>query len=107
MEIVDRPGPPTGLGRLLWRLPILLYRCGLGPLLGHRVMLLTHTGRTTGKPRQAVVEVVFEDQRGYVAASGFGPRADWYRNVMAHRHDPDRWPAPERDRGSHSGRGGQ
>jgi deazaflavin-dependent oxidoreductase (nitroreductase family) len=83
MEIIDRPAPPTGLRRVLWRLPIRLYRAGLGPLLGHRVMLLTHTGRVSGLPRRAVIEVVGKDGDGYVAASGFGPRADWYRNVMA------------------------
>ncbi|MFI9592859.1 nitroreductase family deazaflavin-dependent oxidoreductase [Nonomuraea sp. NPDC052265] len=83
MEIVARPDPPTGLSRRLWRLPILLYRLGLGPLLGRRVMLLTHTGRVSRLPRRAVIEVVQRDGRGYVAASGFGPRADWYRNVRA------------------------
>ncbi|MFF0864048.1 nitroreductase family deazaflavin-dependent oxidoreductase [Nonomuraea sp. NPDC003560] len=83
MEIVSRPDPPTGLRRRLWRLPILLYRLGLGPLLGGRVMLLTHTGRVSGLPRRAVIEVVQRDGQGYVAASGFGPKADWYRNVMA------------------------
>ncbi|MFI6925316.1 nitroreductase family deazaflavin-dependent oxidoreductase [Nonomuraea spiralis] len=83
MEIVNRPDPPAGLRRRLWRLPILLYRLGLGPLLGSRVMLLTHTGRVSGLPRRAVIEVVRHDGHGYVAASGFGPKADWYRNVMA------------------------
>lgn len=83
MEIIERPAPPTGLRRRLWRSPIRLYRMGLGPLLGRRVMLLTHTGRVSGLPRQVVIEVVQKDGDGYVAASGFGPRADWYRNVMA------------------------
>ncbi|TDC42475.1 nitroreductase family deazaflavin-dependent oxidoreductase [Actinomadura sp. KC345] len=83
MEIVKRAGPPTGLRRKLWRLPIRLYRMGLGPLLGRRVMLLNHTGRVSGLRRQVVIEVVQHDEHGYVAASGFGPRADWYRNVMA------------------------
>ncbi len=83
MEIIKRPDPPSGLRRKLWRLPILLYRIGLGPLLGRRVMLLTHTGRVSGLRRQAVIEVVQHEGHVYVAASGFGPRADWYRNVMA------------------------
>ncbi|WP_214409168.1 nitroreductase family deazaflavin-dependent oxidoreductase [Sphaerisporangium fuscum] len=82
MEIVKRAAPPTGLHRRLWRLPVHLYRLGLGPLLGHRLMLLTHTGRVSGRRRQAVIEVVHRDDHGYVAASGFGSRADWYRNVM-------------------------
>ncbi|MEU4513505.1 nitroreductase family deazaflavin-dependent oxidoreductase [Nonomuraea wenchangensis] len=81
MDIVKRPDPPSGLRRMLWRLPIQLYRLGLGRLLGGRVMLLTHIGRVSGMPRQAVIEVVEHDTGGYVAASGFGPRADWYRNI--------------------------
>lgn len=81
MEIVDRPNPPTGVRRLLWRLPIWLYRLRLGWLTGGRLMLLAHTGRVTGRKRTAVIEVVRRDAEGYIAASGFGPRADWYRNV--------------------------
>ncbi|MGP3937154.1 nitroreductase family deazaflavin-dependent oxidoreductase [Nonomuraea sp. KM88] len=86
MEIVKKPAPPTGLRRRLWRLPIALYRVGLDRLLGQRIMLLTHTGRVSGRPRQAVIEVVQRDEQGYVAASGFGRHADWYRNVLA---DPE------------------
>ncbi|MGI5151084.1 nitroreductase family deazaflavin-dependent oxidoreductase [Plantactinospora sp. CA-294935] len=82
MEIIRRPEPPTGLRRRLWRLPIWLYRMRLGRLLGDRVMLLSHVGRLSGSHRQAVVEVVEHDEHGYVAASGFGKRADWYRNVV-------------------------
>ncbi|MGP3921039.1 nitroreductase family deazaflavin-dependent oxidoreductase [Nonomuraea sp. 10N515B] len=83
MKIVKKPAPPTGLRRALWRLPIQLFRMKLGPLVGRRIMLLTHTGRVSGRPRQAVVEIVQNDKSSYVVASGFGPRADWYRNVMA------------------------
>ncbi|MEQ4300175.1 nitroreductase family deazaflavin-dependent oxidoreductase [Plantactinospora sp. B6F1] len=82
MEIIRRPDPPSGLRRRLWRLPIWFYRMRLGRLLGDRVMLLSHVGRVSGRRREAVIEVVEHDERGYVAASGFGPRADWYRNVM-------------------------
>ncbi|MQA88488.1 MAG: nitroreductase family deazaflavin-dependent oxidoreductase [Streptosporangiales bacterium] len=84
MEILERPQRPSGLRRLLWRLPIQLYRLRLGWLLGGRFMLLTHTGRISGKRRQAVVEVVDHsaDDGSYTAASGFGPRADWYQNVL-------------------------
>ena len=58
MEIVKKATPPTGLRRRLWRLPIRLYRIGLGPLMGRRIMLLTHIGRLSGKQRQAVIEVL-------------------------------------------------
>ena len=77
--------PPTGLQRLLWRVPIWLFRAGFGWLFGKRLMLLTHTGRKSGQPRQAVVEVAGFDPatNSYTVASGFGFKSDWYRNVCA------------------------
>lgn len=83
MRVIQRAEPPRGLRRLLWRFPIRLHQVGLGPVLGRRFMLVTHTGRVSGTPRQVVIEVVQRDERGYVAASGFGRRSDWYRNVTA------------------------
>jgi len=58
---------------------------GLGRLLGKRLMLLNHTGRRSGQPRQAVVEVAGFDPTTniYTVASGFGSKSDWYRNVCA------------------------
>ncbi|MBE1537927.1 nitroreductase family deazaflavin-dependent oxidoreductase [Actinomadura algeriensis] len=82
MEIVKTPAPPSGVRRLLWRLPIHFYRRGLGVLMPPRIMLLTHIGRKSGRPRQAVIEVIERGPDGYVAASGFGVRADWYQNVL-------------------------
>ncbi|MEV5826150.1 nitroreductase family deazaflavin-dependent oxidoreductase [Spirillospora sp. NPDC052242] len=82
MEIVKTPAPPSGVRRLLWRLPIHLYRWRLGVFMPPRIMLLTHIGRTSGLPRRAVIEVVERGPDGYVAASGFGVQADWYRNVL-------------------------
>jgi deazaflavin-dependent oxidoreductase (nitroreductase family) len=77
--------PPRGLVRLAFRLPIWFYRLGLGRLLGTRFLLLTHTGRKTGFPRQTVLEVVRydKDNQTYVVVAGFGTSSDWYQNVMA------------------------
>jgi deazaflavin-dependent oxidoreductase (nitroreductase family) len=77
---------PTGALRLAFRLPIYLYRLGLGQLLGHRFMLLTHLGRRTGRVYQTALEVVRYDPslRETVVASGWGERSDWYRNQKAH-----------------------
>lgn len=85
MQIVKQPAPPTGVGRLAFRLPILLYRLHLGWLLGGRFLLLTHTGRISGQRRQAVIEVVGggRHEGAYIACSGFGTKAAWYRNVLA------------------------
>jgi deazaflavin-dependent oxidoreductase (nitroreductase family) len=88
MEIVKRVRPPTGLMRLLFRLPIHAYRLRLGWLFGGRILLLNHVGRVTGKRRQVILEVVAHDvsDGSYVVASGWGPAAAWYRNVL---HTPD------------------
>ncbi len=75
---------PRGLLRLAARLPIWLYRVGLGWLLGSRFLMLTHVGRKTGLLRRVVVEVVDHDPATdtYVIASGWGRKSDWYRNIQ-------------------------
>ncbi|MEV0991869.1 nitroreductase family deazaflavin-dependent oxidoreductase [Streptomyces sp. NPDC049949] len=82
-----RPGPPTGWRRVVARLPITLYRIGLGPVFGKRMLLLQHTGRLSGQTREVCLEVVAHDPlRGsWTVASGFGTAAQWYRNL---RHIP-------------------
>lgn len=84
-EIIKEMEPPVGLMRLVLRAPILLYRVGLGWLLGHRFLQLTHTGRKSGLPRQTVLEVVrYERDTGnYYVAVGFGRHSDWYKNILA------------------------
>lgn len=64
---------------------MLLYRARLGWLLGSRFLLIHHIGRTTGLPRTVVVEVVDHDPVAgtWTVASGFGPQAQWYRNLLA------------------------
>jgi deazaflavin-dependent oxidoreductase (nitroreductase family) len=70
--------------RWLVRAPILLYRAGLGFLFGSRLLMLEHVGRTSGARRFVVLEVVERPGRDeYVIVSGFGPRAQWYRNILA------------------------
>ncbi len=71
--------------RFMMRAPIGLYRLGLGGLLGKRFLLLEHTGRKTGLPRQTVLEIVeIGESMSPIVVSGYGERSDWYRNVMAH-----------------------
>jgi deazaflavin-dependent oxidoreductase (nitroreductase family) len=74
---------PRGLARLAFRIPIWLYRAHLGWLLGYRYVLLTHTGRKSGLPRQTVLEIVRYDPiiGSCIVASGWDTRSDWYRNV--------------------------
>ncbi|RFU19234.1 nitroreductase family deazaflavin-dependent oxidoreductase [Geodermatophilus marinus] len=70
--------------RRLVRAPILLYRLRLGWLLGPRFLLLEHVGRTSGRRRHVLVEVLSRpDADHVVVASGFGRRAQWYCNLEA------------------------
>ena len=59
-----------------------LYSIGLGPLVGRMVLLLTTTGRRTGKPR--VTPLQYEEVNGtYYVGSMKGTKADWFRNLTA------------------------
>lgn len=70
--------------RWLVRAPIHLYRAGLGFLLGDRMLLLTHRGRSSGRPRQVVLEVSARPADDHlVVVSGLGPRSQWLRNLAA------------------------
>jgi deazaflavin-dependent oxidoreductase (nitroreductase family) len=75
--------PPRGFLLFGLRLPIWLYRLRLGWLLGHRFLLLTHMGRSSGKLHQTVIEVVKHDRESnsFFVVSGWGAKADWYRNI--------------------------
>ena len=80
--------PTTGPRRWQFRAPLLAYRARLGWLFGHRLVMLVHRGRTSGRWRQVVVEVVVRDPAtgAVTVASGYGPTSNWYRNLLA---DPD------------------
>ncbi len=68
----------------LARAPITLYRLGLGRLLGPRLLLLEHRGRSSGLVRQVCLEVLERPAPGtFRVISGLGPRSQWYRNLLA------------------------
>ena len=92
---------PHPLLRPLFRAPALLYRVGLGRLLGRRFLLLEHRGRTTGRLRRTPLEVVRWDaaRREATVVSAWGARADWYRNIsvappLLVRIAGERWRTP-------------
>jgi deazaflavin-dependent oxidoreductase (nitroreductase family) len=73
--------------RRLVRAPIWLYRIRAGALLGTRMMMLEHIGRTSGARRYVVLEVVDRPRPDtIVIASGFGARAQWFRNITVNPH---------------------
>jgi deazaflavin-dependent oxidoreductase (nitroreductase family) len=81
MEAV-RPGRVL---KWLLRAPVALYSVRVGWLLGHRFLLLRHRGRRSHRLYSTVLEVVAWRRaiREAVVMSGFGPRSQWYRNLLA------------------------
>lgn len=70
------------------RAMILFWRLGLGswvnaaPRVGGQIMVLTHTGRKSGRTyRQPLNYAIVGDELYCVA--GFGARSDWYKNILA------------------------
>ncbi len=68
--------------RWFTRAPIWLFRVGLGFLFGSRLLMVQHIGRSSGRRRYVVLEVVGHSQPdSYLVVSGFGTKAQWFRNL--------------------------
>ena len=79
-----RAGARVLRSRWLMRAPVWLYKARAGAVLGPRLLMLEHIGRNSGARRYAVLEVIDHPAPGtYVLASGFGVKAQWFRNVVA------------------------
>ena len=76
------PYPSSPVYKTLMKGPVLMWRLGLGPLLGWRCMILTTWGRKSNLPRHTPVEYREFSGRKYVY-DAHGARADWYRNIEA------------------------
>jgi deazaflavin-dependent oxidoreductase (nitroreductase family) len=81
MTPLDRPG---GFLRWLFRGPVLMYRLGMGGWIGKRFLLLTTTGRRTGKLHVVALEYSYNPTDGtYQVMAGWGDKTDWARNTRA------------------------
>jgi deazaflavin-dependent oxidoreductase (nitroreductase family) len=70
--------------RPLMRAPIWIYKARAGSVLGSRLLMLEHIGRKSGERRYVVLEVLDHPTPDtYLIASGFGEKAQWFRNVRA------------------------
>jgi deazaflavin-dependent oxidoreductase (nitroreductase family) len=80
----DSIRPPKGFLLLGFRLPVWLYRWGLGGLMGKRAIYFEHKGRISGALRRTVVEIIRYDPEAdcYYIVSGYGEKADWYKNIL-------------------------
>jgi len=59
----------------------LLYAIGLGPLVGRIILLLTTTGRKSGKNRVTPLQYEMIGGDCYIGAAR-GMKADWVRNIQ-------------------------
>ena len=75
--------------RVLNRVMVLMWRLGMGRMINSwpqgtgRIMVLGHTGRVSRLRHYTPLNYHTQDGVVYCVA-GFGSRADWYRNVLAH-----------------------
>ena len=74
------PYPNNTLMQQLYRTPILLYRLGLGKLIGGVILIISTYGRKTGKVHRTPVEYYRHKGKIFVI-SGFDQRPDWYKNL--------------------------
>ncbi len=74
---------PRGVGRWLLRLPLTLYRLGLGdPLNALHIMILGTVGRVSAQPRYTPIEYRRHGSKLYLV-SAWGDQPHWYRNLLA------------------------
>jgi deazaflavin-dependent oxidoreductase (nitroreductase family) len=78
----DVRSKPRGLLRWLFRVPVWMFRLGLGGFMPWWIMLTT-VGRKSGIPRRAVVDIVQRDGDKIYIVAGYGRHADWVRNLKA------------------------
>jgi deazaflavin-dependent oxidoreductase (nitroreductase family) len=65
------------------KMPLILYRLGLGWMLGKRFMLLTHTGRRSGKVYRSVLAVLrFDENTREIFVVSPWSGSNWYRNIQ-------------------------
>jgi deazaflavin-dependent oxidoreductase (nitroreductase family) len=72
--------PDKPLKQLMFRAPLMLWRLGLGPLIGKIMLLLTVQGRKSGLARRVMVEY-YRHQGHKYAIAAFGEKADWVKNL--------------------------
>lgn len=76
----DSPGP---VFKWLFKMPVLQYKFGLGWMIGRYVLLLTTTGRKSGRLRHTALEYIYDEENDrYRIAAGWGGCTDWYRNLL-------------------------
>jgi deazaflavin-dependent oxidoreductase (nitroreductase family) len=65
------------------KMPLVLYRLGLGWVLGGRFMQVTHIGRQSGKTYRTVLAVLkFDRSSSEIMVVSPWKKSNWYRNIQ-------------------------
>jgi deazaflavin-dependent oxidoreductase (nitroreductase family) len=68
----------------LMKMPLFLYRLGLGWFFGKRFVLITHVGRRSGKVYRSVLAILkFDAQTQEMVVVSPWSKSNWYRNIQA------------------------
>jgi deazaflavin-dependent oxidoreductase (nitroreductase family) len=73
---------PSAVYRMIKHPPKIAYALGLGPLIGRWILLLTTTGRKTGKPRATPLQYEIIGDKFHIG-SARGVRSDWVKNILS------------------------
>lgn len=76
------PYPRQGWQKLAFRVPMLLWRLGLGPIVGRMIMVITTTGNKSKLPRHNMTEYYALNGKKYTVCA-YGEKAAWYKNIKA------------------------
>ena len=80
----DFKSKPTGIWKWFLHMPTWMFRMHLGFVFGKRMLMIEHRGRRSGRLFRTVLEVAGRgSDGGFIVTSGTGPKADWYRNIVA------------------------
>jgi len=79
LTLQNGPGP---ISRFLFQGPLLLYKLGLSKLINKQILLLTTTGRKSGKKRVTPLGYTYDKTtKLYSVSADWAGRSDWYRNA--------------------------
>jgi deazaflavin-dependent oxidoreductase (nitroreductase family) len=79
-------GHPGAFFKWLFKVPIFFYKIGLPPPAS-LFLLLTTTGRKSGRPRHTPLEYRREAGTGHlIIMAGWGGNTDWSKNIAANPH---------------------
>lgn len=75
--------PPAFISQF-FKLPLILYRLGLGWMMGKRFVVLTHVGRRSGKVYRSVLAVVaFDPKTLEIQTVSPWSSSNWFRNIQS------------------------